>query len=145
MADPFDALRRDVTYLGRVLGDTLVEQEGPELLAVEEEVRALAKARRSTGRRDATAALRATLGALDLPTAENVARAFAHYFQLVNLAEQHHRVRRRRQHARAEKAQPGSLADTLKGLSAAAPRPALEALLSRATLGLVFTACILLP
>lgn len=138
--DPFDALRRDVTYLGHVLGDTLVEQEGPELLAVEEEVRALAKARRSTGRREATAALRATLAALDLPTAESVARAFAHYFQLVNLAEQHHRVRRRRQHARAETSQPGSLADTLRGLSAVAPRPALEALLARASLELVFTA-----
>jgi len=25
MADPFDSLRRDVTYLGHVLGDTLVE------------------------------------------------------------------------------------------------------------------------
>ena len=32
MADPFDALRRDVSYLGRILGDTLVEQEGSELL-----------------------------------------------------------------------------------------------------------------
>nr|MBK7068557.1 hypothetical protein [Deltaproteobacteria bacterium] len=43
MADPFDSLRRDVTYLGHVLGDTLVEQGGAGLLAVEEEVRALAR------------------------------------------------------------------------------------------------------
>ena len=46
ISDPSEALRRDVTYLGRVLGDTLVEQESPELLAVVEDVRALAKARR---------------------------------------------------------------------------------------------------
>lgn len=140
MSDPSDALRRDVTYLGRVLGDTLVEQESADLLAVVEDVRALAKARRSSRRRAATEALHARLAALDLPTAENVARAFAHYFQLVNLAEQHHRVRRRREYARASTAQPGSLADTLRGLSATAPRPALDALLSRASLELVFTA-----
>ena len=78
MSDPSEALRRDVTYLGRVLGDTLVEQESPELLAVVEDVRALAKARRSSRRRAATEALHARLAALDLPTAENVARAFAH-------------------------------------------------------------------
>ncbi|TAK32370.1 MAG: phosphoenolpyruvate carboxylase [Myxococcaceae bacterium] len=140
MADPFDSLRRDVTYLGHVLGDTLVEQGGAGLLAVEEEVRALAKARRSTRRGPATEALRSALGLLDLRTAESVARAFAHYFQLVNLAEQHHRVRRRRQHAREETAQPGSLVDTLRGLSATVPRPALQALLERASLELVFTA-----
>lgn len=140
MADPFDSLRRDVTYLGHVLGDTLVEQGGAGLLAVEEEVRALAKARRSTRRGPATEVLRSTLGLLDLGTAESVARAFAHYFQLVNLAEQHHRVRRRRQHAREETAQPGSLVDTLRGLSATVPRPALEGLLERASLELVFTA-----
>lgn len=140
MSDPSEALRRDVTYLGRVLGDTLVEQESPELLAVVEDVRALAKARRSSRRRAATEALHARLAALDLPTAENVARAFAHYLQLVNLAEQHHRVRRRREHARASTAQPGSLADTLRGLSATAARPALDALLARASLELVFTA-----
>jgi phosphoenolpyruvate carboxylase len=140
MADPFDSLKRDVTYLGHVLGDTLVEQEGPGLLAVEEEIRALSKARRSTRRGAATAALRSTLSVLDLRTAESVARAFAHYFQLVNLAEQHHRVRRRRAHARAETAQPGSLVDTLRGISATVSRPALEALLARASLELVFTA-----
>ena len=39
MSDPFDSLRRDVDYLGHILGDTLVEQAGPELLAVVEEVR----------------------------------------------------------------------------------------------------------
>lgn len=140
MADPFDALRRDVTYLGHVLGDTLVEQGGAGLLAVEEEIRALAKARRSSRRGPATEALRSALALLDLGTAESVARAFAHYFQLVNLAEQHHRVRRRRQHAREETAQPGSLVDTLRGLSATVPRAALEGLLKRASLELVFTA-----
>ncbi|MBX3228466.1 MAG: phosphoenolpyruvate carboxylase [Labilithrix sp.] len=108
MADPFDALRRDVSYLGRVLGDTLVEQEGQGLFDVEEAIRALAKERRS-GDAGAEAKLEAAVAALDVETAERVARAFTHYFQLVNLAEQHHRTRRRRDYAREGRAQPGSL------------------------------------
>ncbi|MDF2697340.1 MAG: Phosphoenolpyruvate carboxylase [Labilithrix sp.] len=55
MALPFDSLRRDVSYLGRILGDTLVEQEGKELLDLEETIRALAKARRA---QEAPSALR---------------------------------------------------------------------------------------
>ncbi len=140
MSDPFDSLRRDVDYLGHILGDTLVEQAGPALLTVVEEVRALAKARRASPRREAAAPLREKIAALDLPAAERVVRAFAHYFQLVNLAEQHHRVRRRRQYARAGEPQPGSLVETLRGSRASTPQPAMEALLARASLELVFTA-----
>src|SRR5262245_23099464 len=95
MNDPFDALRRDVSYLGHILGDTLVEQEGQGLLDLEESIRALAKDRRaSEGARkkkeaeSTTKALGHLVRALDTPSAERVARAFTHYFQLVNLAEQ---------------------------------------------------------
>lgn len=141
MSDPAEALRRDVSYLGHVLGETLVELEGEALLALEEEIRALAKARRARGRRAAAAAeMEARVRALDLPTAERVARAFAHYFQLVNLAEQHHRVRRRRAHERAGDVQPGSLRDVMRTLATRAPRPRLEELLAHAAVELVFTA-----
>src|SRR5687767_2457612 len=102
--DPFDALRRDVSYLGKILGETLVEQEGRGLYDLEESIRGLAKERRAG---DANAAMRLaeTIAALDTKTAERIARAFTHYFQLVNLAEQYHRTRRRRAHARAGKPQ----------------------------------------
>ena len=74
MSDPFDALRRDVSYLGRVLGDTLVEQEGPGLFELEEQIRALAKARRAGGRdaREASRKLTATVRAMDTRMAERV-------------------------------------------------------------------------
>ncbi len=144
MTDPFDSLRRDVSYLGRVLGDTLVEQEGPELLALEESIRALAKARRTEGSRraqgEATTKLEAEIAALDVPTAERVARAFAHYFQLVNLAEQHHRVRRYRAYSQADAGRAGTVGATLKGLSKDVPRETALALLARAEVELVFTA-----
>src|SRR5215472_14335746 len=108
--DPTDLLRRDVSMLGHLLGDTLIEQEGRDFFDLEERIRALAKKRRgSTGRARArdTAALRDAIAALSTPDAERVARAFAHYFQVVNLAEQHHRVRRARDHERSGEVQKG--------------------------------------
>ncbi len=141
MADPFEALRRDISDLGHILGDTLVEQEGPGLLALEEAIRALAKLRRKRDRRGPSAAsMQSMIRALDAETAEKVARAFTHYFQLVNLAEQHHRARRRRDYAREQKPQPGSLAFELRELSTRSSRADLEALLARMSITLVFTA-----
>jgi phosphoenolpyruvate carboxylase len=141
VADPFDALRRDISDLGHILGDTLVEQEGKPLLELEEAIRALAKERRKRGRRGpAATSMREIIEKLDGPSAERVARAFTHYFQLVNLAEQHHRARRRRDYAREKEPQPGSLAFELRRLAEKSSRADLDALLARATIELVFTA-----
>lgn len=141
MADPFEALRRDISALGHLLGDTLVEQEGTALLELEESIRALAKERRKRGRRGPAAArMRAAIEALDTATAEKVARAFTHYFQLVNLAEQHHRARRRRDYAREGRPQPGSLADEIGKLAKDVPYERLVEVLARTSIELVFTA-----
>ncbi|MDB4935105.1 MAG: Phosphoenolpyruvate carboxylase [Labilithrix sp.] len=141
MADPFDPLRRDISDLGHLLGDTLVEQEGKALLELEESIRALAKARRKRDRRGPSASsMRTIIHGLDADTAERVARAFTHYFQLVNLAEQHHRARRRRDYAREQRPQPGSLAFELKRLAEKSSRAQLDALLARVSIELVFTA-----
>ncbi len=141
MADPFEALRRDISALGHLLGDTLVEQEGPALLELEESIRALAKERRKRGRRGPAAArMRAAIEALDASTAEKVARAFTHYFQLVNLAEQHHRARRRRDYAREGTAQPGSLAEEIGKLAERVPYERFAEVLARTNIELVFTA-----
>ncbi len=152
MALPFDALRRDVSYLGRILGDTLVEQEGRDLLELEETIRALAKARRAGDddrARSAARELTQIVGTLETGTAERVGRAFTHYFQLVNLAEQHHRTRRRRDYAREGKPQPGSLEVVFDAIArdpsfedheARQPRERFEALLAQASVKLVFTA-----
>ena len=141
VADPFDALRRDISDLGHFLGDTLVEQEGEPLLELEEAIRALAKLRRKRDRRGPSAtSMREIIEQLDGPSAERVARAFTHYFQLVNLAEQHHRARRRRDYAREQQPQPGSLAFELRRLAEKSSRAELDALLARASIELVFTA-----
>jgi phosphoenolpyruvate carboxylase len=102
-----EPLRRDVRLLGDLLGRVLVEQEGETLLADVEEIRALSRAARQGRRRDE---LRAAVERLPPPRQASVLRAFALYFQLANVAEQHHRIRRRREYARERQVQRESLA-----------------------------------
>jgi len=93
------ALRRDVRLLGETLGRVLVEQGGPGLLAAEERIRELSRNARSTGSGRARDKLAESVAALPLDRQADVLRAFSLYFQLANLAEQHHRLRRRREDA----------------------------------------------
>ncbi len=79
------ALRADIRRLGDHLGSALVRQEGPELLALVEEVRGLV--------RSDPAAVASRLELVDLPTAIRLARAFSTYFHLANVTEQVHRAR----------------------------------------------------
>lgn len=87
VVDPDDhgALRADIRRLTTLLGDTLVRQEGPELLELVEQVRALA---RQEGGLDED-----PLRDLDLATAALLVRAFSTYFHLANVTEQVHRSR----------------------------------------------------
>jgi phosphoenolpyruvate carboxylase len=95
-ADTADTrLRRDVRLLGDVLGRVMVEQHGPELLDAEERIRLLSRQAREGAPRDR---LSEAVRGLELTDQESVIRAFALYFQLVNIAEQHHRLRRRREY-----------------------------------------------
>lgn len=97
--DPHAPLRDDVRLLGAVLGDTLREQGGEALFQRVETVRILAKRARA-GDAEAWKELRGTLETLTADEALSVARAFSHFLALANIAEQHHRVRRRRWHER---------------------------------------------
>src|SRR3970040_2983007 len=96
-------LREDVKMLGALVGEILAEQRGPEFLAEVECVRRAAIVRRESGA--PVAGLADALGQveLDYPELDHAAdlvRAFATYFQAVNVAERVHRIRRRRDHAR---------------------------------------------
>ena len=94
-----DSLSEQIHLLGDLLGQTIVEQEGPALFALVEDVRALAKAHRG-GDAAAGERLLARVRALPLAEARGVVKACASDFQLVNLAEEQERVRvlHRRQH-----------------------------------------------
>src|SRR6266508_4366341 len=99
-------LRRDVRLLGDLLGRVLVEQEDESLLDDVERVRGLARAARAGGPQDDLAA---AVAELPLDRQASVLRAFALYFTLANVAEQQHRIRRRRVYAAEERVLPESL------------------------------------
>jgi phosphoenolpyruvate carboxylase len=113
---PDAQIRANVRLLGDVLGEVLVEQEGEELLELEERIRGLARDARETGDR---AELEETIRGLDLDRQSAVLRAFSLFFQLANIAEQHHRLRRRRQYEHEGRVPRESLADAVTRLRAA--------------------------
>src|SRR4051794_34977303 len=88
-------LGEDIHRLGDLLGETLKQLGGRRLFETEERVRALCKSLRSRPSAAAERKLKALLAGLDLDETIGAIRAFAVYFQLVNIAEQHHRVRRK--------------------------------------------------
>ncbi|MCW2922859.1 MAG: ppc [Thermoleophilia bacterium] len=103
--DPAPTLRRDVRLLGELLGRVIVEQCGEDLLATEERIRLLSRELRSgAGHETDAAALHDLVAGLDARRRGQVLRAFSMYFTLTNLAEQLHRIRRRRarEHDQAE-------------------------------------------
>src|SRR6476659_9690972 len=117
--DPHERLRDDVRLLGGLLGETLRHREGPALFETVERVRALSKSGRAGSDRDLDA-LAELLRALPVASAVPVARAFSHFLTLANIAEQHHRVRRRRAYLRDTTAPPqrGSCEETFARLLA---------------------------
>jgi phosphoenolpyruvate carboxylase len=116
----------------------LVEQEGEDLLGAEERIRHLSRAARAGAPRDE---LRAAVRALDVDQQGLVLRAFALYFQLANLAEQHHRLRRRRQYEHEERVPRESLAEAFARLDeAGVTREHLEETAAQISLELVLTA-----
>jgi phosphoenolpyruvate carboxylase len=134
-----EALSRDIHLLGDLLGEVIVELEGHEFFELEEAVREASKARRSR-RPNAASELRSLIADQPIDTLTALIKAFSNYFQLVNLAEDAHRVRVLRARERQ-----GVLADSLEeavdaleqsGLSAEERRRLLDSLAVR----LVFTA-----
>lgn len=91
-------LREDIRLLGRLLGDTLQEQEGEERFTLVENIRRTAVRFRRDGDHAAKQELEAILGALDHDTAISVVRAFSFFSQLANIAEDLHHNRRRHAH-----------------------------------------------
>jgi len=123
-------LRRDVRSLGIVLGRVLVEQVSESLLGVVEELRRIfiqhreqprAHTARSHSEDPLFSQAREIISSLTIEDAHRVAKAFAIYFELTNLAETNHRKRRRRA-AKLHTEQPaleGSFRGTLKRMRAA--------------------------
>ncbi len=95
LSDNDAPLRDDVRLLGQLLGETLISQRGHDLFDRVEKVRALSKAARAGDTRSADE-LSALLSTLSADEMLDLARAFSHFLNLANIAEQHHQIRQRR-------------------------------------------------
>ena len=94
------ALREDVHVLGELVGEMLRDQGGEQLFEAVEGDRQTAIGRRSGDRDDAEALATRTVNR-EAAHAHDMVRAFSAWFQMVNMAEKVHRIRRRRQSARS--------------------------------------------
>jgi phosphoenolpyruvate carboxylase len=112
-----EALRDDVHALGALVGEILAEQGGDSLFKLVELDRVAAIGRREgdeQARRELAASVRDRPPAL----ARDLVRAFSTWFQVVNLAERVHRIRRRRDYflKDSKRPQPGGVEDAISAL-----------------------------
>ncbi|MFS0778888.1 phosphoenolpyruvate carboxylase [Neobacillus sp. 3P2-tot-E-2] len=91
-------LRRDVKLLGQILGEILVSHGGTELFDKVEKIRLMCKTLRTHFDNEIYSELKEEIANLNKPMRRQVIRAFSMYFHLINIAEQNHRIRRRRQY-----------------------------------------------
>jgi phosphoenolpyruvate carboxylase len=113
---PDEALDQDIRLLGRLLGDLIAEQAGPEIFALVEAIRREAVQGRKEGSA-ATTAIDALLSGVDPDTAIAVIRAFSWFSLLANIAEDVHHARRRRHYlGLGSPARPGSIDHTVQTL-----------------------------
>jgi phosphoenolpyruvate carboxylase len=136
-------LRRDVRFLGNILGEVLVHQGGRELLEHVEKIRETSKALRADFVPELYDEFLNAIGHLEPEIRHQVIRAFAIYFQLVNIAEQNHRIRRKRDYERSagEAVQPGSIESAIQDLKeSGTPLEEVQELIRTISLELVMTA-----
>jgi phosphoenolpyruvate carboxylase len=90
-----EPLSETIHLLGDLLGAVIQEQAGADAFALEEQVRDLAKQARGVGPHADAAArdLAALIDRTDLDHMHMLIKSFTTYFGLVNLAEQHERLR----------------------------------------------------
>jgi phosphoenolpyruvate carboxylase len=141
-ANARDPLAHEVRLLGALLGQVIVEQAGEPIFDFVERIRRAAVAARRGDDPTAEARFSQAMDELDVDQAELVIRAFTRYFQLINLAEERHRVRALRRRRRA--ARGGVLPDSVAAAVETARRRVgdreLRALVDRLSIRPVLTA-----
>jgi phosphoenolpyruvate carboxylase len=131
-------LRDDVRLLGRILGDTVRNQEGELVFATVEHIRRTSIRFHRDEDEAARHELEATLNSLSRDQNIQIIRAFSYFSQLANIAEDQHHIRRTRAHALAASA-------PRQGTMAYALTCARDAAISRSKLEDFFTNAIVCP
>ncbi len=140
-----EPMRQDVRLLGDILGEVIRDSAGPELLADVEQLRhAVIGARRGgdgvSGGVSAGDEIAALVASWSLDRADQVARAFAVYFHLANLAEEHQRIRMLRERDTGQQPVRESLDAAVAELGRDVGREHLVELLASLRVHLVLTA-----
>jgi phosphoenolpyruvate carboxylase len=113
-------LKEDIRLLGRLLGDVLRDQEGPDVFQVVETIRQTAVRFRREADAKAGDELTTLLHQLTRDQTISVVRAFSYFSHLANIAEDQHHIRRRRAHLLAGSTpQQGSVSFALSRLKQA--------------------------
>jgi len=135
-------LREDIRLLGRILGDTLREQEGNKSFELVENVRRTSVLFRKTQDARDRVVLEHLLDHLSPADTLSVVRAFSYFSQLANIAEDLHHNRRRRAHLKSgSRPQEGSIQLALERLLAKkVSAETLQAFFDKAVVSPVLTA-----
>ncbi|MEP6832552.1 MAG: phosphoenolpyruvate carboxylase [Gemmatimonas sp.] len=134
-------LRDDIRLLGRILGDTVREQQGDAVFEIVESVRQLGVRFAREGKTEDRLALNALLNGVPQDTIVSVVRAFAYFLQLANIAEDAHLIRRRRAHDIARDApSAGTLAFALTAIETITNASDLKTFFESANISPVLTA-----
>ncbi len=134
-------LHEEVRWLAKCLGRVLIEQEGRPFFNLVESIRKTAIQLRRHYNSSLEAELLKKIRGLDLEKMTKVIRTFNVYFQLVNLAEDKHRIRRKRAYESENRPQPGSIEEIVQKIKQAkVSARTLKKLLSEFSIELVLTA-----
>ncbi|SCY30696.1 phosphoenolpyruvate carboxylase [Microvirga guangxiensis] len=141
-------LRDDIRLLGRLLGDTIREQEGEAVFEIVERIRQTSIRFHRDEDEAARTELETILNSLSRGRTNQIIRAYSYFSHLANIAEDQHHVRRSRAHAMAgahavtaPEPREGTLARALKlALEAGVSQEALQAFFASALVAPVLTA-----
>src|SRR5579859_4110327 len=118
-------LRNDIRLLGRILGDTVRDQEGADVFALVERIRQTSIQFHRGDDKAARQELEKILDSMSISQTVRIIRAFSYFSHLANIAEDQNNIRRMREGSKAGRTpRPGTLALTLQhareaGISAA--------------------------
>jgi phosphoenolpyruvate carboxylase len=135
-------LRDDIRLLGRILGDTVRNQEGEPVFEIVERIRRTSIRFHRDEDEAARDELAATLNSLTHGQSVQIIRAFSYFSHLANIAEDQHHIRRTRAHALAASApREGTMAHALaRARDAAISRSELQSFFTNALVCPVLTA-----
>jgi phosphoenolpyruvate carboxylase len=105
-------LRDDIRLLGRILGDTVRDQEGADVFDLVERIRQTSIRFHRDEDRLARRELETILDSMSIAETVRIVRAFSYFSHLANIAEDHNNIRQMRARS-AAKGAPGTLAETL--------------------------------